>query len=76
MHVIGACFVIWGHSHALLGLYPPIVMGEGIHALGLYILFVVSGYLVADSFRRSKSLGNELEVLHHSGCVFLWRRMA
>lgn len=54
-------FVVIGHSYALLNVLPqePLVRMTGhIHfgALGVYIFFVISGYLVIQSYERNPNV--------------------
>ncbi len=55
LHWLGLTLVIWGHQYVLMGLNAPVVLGGVCHEIGLKILFVVSGYLVAKSFQNSTS---------------------
>ncbi len=57
LHFIGACMVIYGHMHDLLQVPGPSLLGNGINALGVKMIFVITGYLVANSYLREKKLG-------------------
>ena len=48
-----AAIVIVGHSFALLGQTPVYLFGFPLHSLGVVIFFVVSGYLITDSWQRN-----------------------
>ena len=52
LHFIGACMVIYGHMHDLLQVPGPSLLGNGINALGVKMIFVITGYLVANSYLR------------------------
>ncbi len=53
LHWLGNSFVVLGHQYNLMGMGAPRILGLECHNLGLKILFVVSGYLVMESFRRT-----------------------
>ncbi len=55
IRLIGALLVIVGHSFVLTGRPPPALLGMGVHSLGVKIFFVVSGYLVTESWLRDPS---------------------
>ena len=40
LHFIGACMVIYGHMHDLLQVPGPSLLGNGINALGVKMIFV------------------------------------
>ena len=46
----GACMVIAGHMCNLLATVPPVLFGRVIHAVGVDVLFLVGGYLIAQSW--------------------------
>lgn len=54
LHWMGLVFVIMGHQYNLLGQASPTVLNVEYHYLGVRILFVVSGYLVTESYKRTK----------------------
>lgn len=56
IHIVAAVMVIAGHQFILMGGASPQIMGTEISALGVRVLFLVSGYLVSASFLRSKSV--------------------
>ena len=62
LHFIGACMVIYGHMHDLLQVPGPSLLGNGINALGVKMIFVITGYLVANSYLREKKLGRYMAV--------------
>ena len=57
LHMLGALLVIWGHSFNLTGAgNVAVIFGEVAHAIGIKLLFVVSGYLTMMSLQRSRNL--------------------
>ena len=54
LHYLGGVLVIFGHQFELLGVDAPYICGVKLHSLGLYLLFIISGYLTEGSFERSK----------------------
>lgn len=61
IHLISAMFVVYGHQFILMGANPPIIIGYGIHKLGVSILFVISGYLITQSYLNSKGIWEYLK---------------
>ncbi len=55
IHLLAACMVVFGHMFALAEERAPAILGISVHVMGVYILFVVSGFLVCKSCLRSKS---------------------
>lgn len=55
LHWTGIIFVLFGHSYDLLGIASPKILDMAYHYLGLRILFVVSGYLVMESYKRTNN---------------------
>lgn len=54
LHLLAACFVMYGHHCALTGRSAPVVLGTFIQALGVKIIFLISGYLITRSlFQRT-----------------------
>lgn len=51
IRLFAAWLVIFGHSHDLLGMQAPLVFGRSAHVLGVEIFFVMSGYLVTQSWQ-------------------------
>lgn len=47
---IGTMFVFAGHMGIILGIQPPLFGGFGLHELGVMILFLISGYLITQSW--------------------------
>lgn len=56
VHMIGALMVVLGHQYVLMGYSAPTILGMDIHGLGVRIIFVISGFLVTESFMRSKNV--------------------
>ncbi len=62
-NIIRACaafLVIAGHGFILNGLKAPTMWGQPIHSFGLYLLFILGGYLIAQSWK------NDPNILHYS----------
>lgn len=49
LRVICATAVIYGHMHILMGEAPPVLFGNGVHALGFKLLMILSGYMITQS---------------------------
>jgi len=49
LHLLAAFFVIYGHQCVFLGAGVPMFFGSSIHALGVKIIFLISGYLIMKS---------------------------
>lgn len=56
LHYVAACMIILGHMFVLTGGAAPGMLGTNILEIGVSILFVISGFLVAKSFLREPSL--------------------
>jgi peptidoglycan/LPS O-acetylase OafA/YrhL len=52
LHMIGAIFVMVGHWYNLLGITPPVIFGNPMHAIGVKMIFLISGYLITKSICR------------------------
>lgn len=63
LRLIFAVAVVYAHSFALLGLDVPHFFGRGIGNIAVHGFFVISGYLITDSFMRNPSV-----------LVFSWNR--
>ena len=50
----GAVMVVLGHSYVLSGkpVPPPAIFDVPIHTLGVYVFFIISGYLITKSWLR------------------------
>lgn len=57
LHWMGLALVIMGHQYSLLGQGSPKMLNVEFHYLGVRILFVVSGYLITESYKRTKGVG-------------------
>ena len=55
LHWMGLLLVIIGHQYNLLAQGSPTILSVEYHYLGVRILFVVSGYLVTESYKRTRS---------------------
>lgn len=51
LRLFAASLVIAGHAFPLTGRVGPIVLGAYLHGIGVKIFFVISGYLIAASWR-------------------------
>lgn len=54
LHLIGALFVMYGHHSAILGQPMITIFGCLIHAIGVKLIFLISGYLITKSLWRTK----------------------
>ena len=56
--LVAAGLVLWSHQHALMGMREPFVavLGASYGGLGVYIFFVVSGYLNTRSLAEHRSM--------------------
>lgn len=61
LRLLAAGLVIFHHLFPLTGRAPPTVFAADYGALGVGVFFVISGYLVCGSLRRSASLGDYLK---------------
>ena len=52
LHLLAACFVMYGHHCALIGKNTPIILGSFIQALGVKVIFIISGYLITRSLYK------------------------
>lgn len=64
LRLIMACAVVYSHSFALLGLEEPVLWGRTLGSLSVHGFFVISGYLICQSYLRTSSL-----------LAFTWRRV-
>jgi peptidoglycan/LPS O-acetylase OafA/YrhL len=50
----GALMVVLGHSYVLSGkpVAPPVIFDVPIHTLGVFVFFIISGYLITKSWLR------------------------
>lgn len=56
LRLIAASLVIFGHAFPLTGRLGPTLLGAPLHAIGVKIFFVISGYLIAGSWRADPDL--------------------
>lgn len=56
LRLVAAGMVLVSHQFALLGMNEPIVLGEKLGTCGLYVFFVISGFLVMQSWDRDPNL--------------------
>ena len=57
IHLGAALLVVLGHQYVLMGSSVPLIFGVDINGFGVRIIFVMSGYLITESYMRSKSAG-------------------
>jgi peptidoglycan/LPS O-acetylase OafA/YrhL len=57
LRLLFAGAVIFSHSYPLAGAPEPTVFGRTVGSVAVHGFFVISGYLIAQSFERSRSLG-------------------
>lgn len=56
LHLFGAILVMYGHQYVLVSQASPVLLGSEINALGVKIIFVISGYLITQSYLNSKKI--------------------
>ncbi|MGV0878426.1 acyltransferase [Martelella sp. FLE1502] len=56
LRMFAAVLVIFGHSYPLTGSVAPGFLGNAVHTIALKIFFVISGYLITESWMRDRSL--------------------
>lgn len=54
LHLLAAAFVLYGHQCALLNQGTPLILGCQIQAIGVKIIFLISGYLITKSLFAEK----------------------
>ena len=55
IHFLATLGVIYGHQCVFLGKNAPFLFGMDIHGISVRIIFVVTGYLITESWLRSKT---------------------
>lgn len=60
MRIIAALVVIFGHAHPLSAQPDPLLLGNSVQSVAVKIFFVVSGFLVAKSWRSDPNIGRFL----------------
>jgi peptidoglycan/LPS O-acetylase OafA/YrhL len=56
LRLVFAVLVVYSHAYALLGLEEPIIWGRSLGNLSVHGFFVISGYLICQSYVRSQTL--------------------
>ena len=57
VRLLGALMVLWGHSFALAGsIYVPALFSSSVHTVGVKMFFVISGYLISQSWLRDPNI--------------------
>lgn len=69
LHLLAACFVMYGHHYALTGRRAPVILGTFIHYLGVKIIFIISGYLI------TRSLYQRTENKVKNSCTYFIKRI-
>lgn len=54
--LLAAFLVIAGHMYILTGAGAPSVWDHGVHSIGVYIFFLIGGYLITKSWRADKNV--------------------
>jgi len=55
IRLIAALIVVYGHAFPLSGVASPNILGNEVQTLAVKVFFVISGYLVIESWRRDPS---------------------
>ena len=50
LRLLAAYMVIVGHMYVLMGHAPEIILGSFVHEIGVFIFFLVGGYLITKSY--------------------------
>lgn len=69
LHLLAALFVMYGHQCALLGEAPPMILGSQIQAIGVKMIFLISGYFIM------KSLFAQGEHIKKAGLIYAVKRI-
>lgn len=56
LRLVFAALVIGSHAFAVTGNHEPVIWGRTLGNVGVHGFFVISGYLIAQSFLRSRTL--------------------
>lgn len=56
LRLVSALMVLCGHAYILARQHPPEIFGIPVHTLGLFNLFIISGYLTTLSWYRSPDI--------------------
>lgn len=57
IRLLAACLVLAGHMGPILGIASPTLGSQGLHAVGVQVLFAMGGYLIANSWRNDPNFG-------------------
>lgn len=61
IRLIAAILVVFGHSFPLTGTEGPAYLGNPISTIAVKVFFVISGYLISESWLRDPHLGRYLQ---------------
>ena len=61
LHFLGACLVVYGHQYTLVGQATPSLLGNSVSTFGVKMIFVITGFLITQSFLRSQTPGEFLK---------------
>lgn len=53
---VAAVMVVYGHMYHLIGSYPKPILGTAVSSIGVKIFFLISGYLILQSYLRDSNL--------------------
>jgi peptidoglycan/LPS O-acetylase OafA/YrhL len=56
IRLFAALVVVYGHAFALTGTAVPAIFGNYVSTIAVKVFFIISGYLVIDSWRRDPSV--------------------
>ncbi|TDY25512.1 peptidoglycan/LPS O-acetylase OafA/YrhL [Paraburkholderia sp. BL6665CI2N2] len=56
IRLFAAVVVVYGHAFALTGTAVPTIFGHPVSAIAVKVFFIISGYLVIESWRRDPSV--------------------
>ncbi|WP_240975758.1 acyltransferase family protein [Paraburkholderia aromaticivorans] len=60
IRLFAALVVVYGHAFALTGATPPAIFGNYVSTIAVKVFFIISGYLVIESWRRDPSVSRYL----------------
>jgi peptidoglycan/LPS O-acetylase OafA/YrhL len=60
IRLFAALVVVYGHAFALTGTAVPTIFGNNVSTIAVKVFFIISGYLVIESWRRDPSVSRYL----------------